>query len=308
MRPVRAIARLLVLVAAALSAACGQLLFTVANAPSLLTTSRRAVDVSYGQDARQRLDVYAPPNARNLPVVVFWYGGGWTHGLKSDYRFVGAALAKRGFVAVLPDYRLFPAVRFPVLLDDAAQAVTWTQQHAAEYGGDPHRMVLMGHSAGAYMAAFLAVDPVILTRAGAKPEWIRGLVGLSGPYALAPNTEVLNTIFAAPYTAKDWQPVNFVTQESPPALLIHGLDDTLVYPGHAEKMRDALARDGVRVELELLPHRGHADTVAAITPVARFKGPVLDDSVRFIESVTSSSSASPISSSRPSSSPQPLTP
>ena len=112
---------------------------------------------------------------------------------------------------MLPDYRLYPQVKFPLFIDDGALAVAWVQQHAQEFGGDPHRIVLMGHSAGGHEAAFLAYDRQLLQKAGAHPEWIVGLVGLSGPYALEPNSKMLNTIFASPYTEADWQPVRFVT-------------------------------------------------------------------------------------------------
>lgn len=286
---VRTLGGLFVLVAAFASVACTQISFFIANAPTALGAFKRTTNLKYGDDPRQRLDVYAPYGKKgaNRPVVVFWYGGGFVDGNKSDYRFVGAALAERGFVAVLPDYRLFPAVKFPQYIDDGAQAVAWVQRHAAEFGGDPRRVVLMGHSAGAHIGAFLALNDRFLSSAGARHEWIRGFIGLSGPYALVPNTVVLNTIFSAPYTEADWQPVHFVTPNAPPTLLFHGLEDTLVTPNHATSLRDALKKSGVSVEAELYPGRGHADTVAAIAWAARSRGPVLEHSAKFIQSVTS---------------------
>src|SRR5262249_48738540 len=157
-RPRWALPRILLLaiVATALSA-CTRTSFFLANAPAYLGAYRHVADVSYGQDPRLKLDVYAPQKAATStapvtrPVVVFFYGGSWTDGERSNYRFVGAALATRGYVAVLPDYRLFPAVRFPRFVEDSALAVAWAQSHAQEFGGDPDRIVLMGHSAGAHM-------------------------------------------------------------------------------------------------------------------------------------------------------------
>src|SRR6185503_7049357 len=230
------------------AAGCTSLSFLIANSATLTGHYDRSTDHSYGPESRQKLDVYSPKDAQARPVVVFFYGGSWTTGRRGLYRFVGAALAERGIVTVLPDYRLYPQVKFPLFLDDGALAVAWVQKHAQEFGGDPHRIVLMGHSAGGHEAAFLAYDHQLLQKAGAHPEWIVGLVGLSGPYALEPDTKVLNTIFANPYTPADWQPV--------------------------------------RVETQFYPGKGHADTVAGLSIPARGRTPVLDQSVSFIESVT----------------------
>jgi acetyl esterase/lipase len=186
----------------------------------------------------------------------------------------------------VPDYRLYPQVKFPVFLDDGALAVAWVQRHAQEFGGDPQHIVLMGHSAGGHEAAFLAYDRRLLQKAGARPEWIAGLVGLSGPYALEPNSQILNTIFANPYTQADWQPVRFVTPQAPPTLLVHGTADDVVSIKHTEKLRDVLLANHVRVETHFYPDKGHTDTVAAISVLARGRAPVLDQSVSFIESVT----------------------
>ena len=265
---------------------CTSVAFLIANSATLTGRYDRSTAHSYGPESRQRLDVYSPKDARDRPVVVFFYGGSWTAGRRGLYRFVGAALAERGMVTVVPDYRLYPQVKFPLFLDDGALAVAWVQKHAQEFGGDPQRIVLMGHSAGGHEAAFLAYDRQLLQKAGAHPEWIVGFVGLSGPYALAPDTKILHTIFASPYTEAEWQPVRFVTPQSPPTLLVHGTADDVVAIEHTEKLRDVLQANHVRVETHFYPDKGHADTVAAMSVLARGRAPVLDQSVSFIESVT----------------------
>jgi acetyl esterase/lipase len=261
-------------------AACEARAARAAHAPALADVASRGslIHTTAVSGAAQR------PALR--PVVIFWYGGSWQTGSKSSYRFVGAALAERGFIANLPDSRLYPKVKFPDFVEDAANAVAWVQQHAEELGGDPRHIVLMGHSAGAYTAAFLALKPDFLIKAGANPDWIAGLVGLAGPYAITPNTRALRTIFGKPYAAADYQPVRFVTPQAPPTFLAHGLDDHLVSVHQTEALRDALRRNDVRVETELYPDRGHADMVAAFSVPARHRAPVLDDAVKFIESVT----------------------
>jgi acetyl esterase/lipase len=282
----RTVSRLGVVALVLLVAACSSSKFLLANAPAALSGVVRHVDLPYGQDPRQRLDVYAPRQAVNRPVVIFWYGGSWTEGSKADYRFVGTTLAERGFVAVLPDYRLYPQVTFPLFDEDGARAVAWVEQHAHEFGGDPKHIVLMGHSAGGHTAAFLAFNHAFLEKFGADPQDISGLVGLSGTYVLVPDTDVLRATFPPPYTEKDWQPICFVDAHAPPTLLLHGLDDKEVFPQEAIELRDALLRNHVPVELDLYPHRGHGATVAPFALLLRWRTPTVKTVVKFIDSVT----------------------
>jgi acetyl esterase/lipase len=270
-------------------AGCSSFSYFVANAPASFGSFHRSRDLAYGPDARQRVDVFSPKSAGSHPIVVFFYGGSWTMGGKSHYAFVGAALASRGYVTVIPDYRLYPQVRFPTFLDDSARAVAWAQQHAREFGGDPERIVLMGHSAGAHMAAMLALNPQYLTAAGVSPHSVVALVGLSGPYALDPNTDTLRTIFASPYTPDDWQPVHFASDHAPPTLLLHGLDDDVVHSTHAVKLRDALLAHGSSVETHFYPNRGHAATVASFSVVARWRTPALEQTLAFLKRVAAKS-------------------
>jgi acetyl esterase/lipase len=265
---------------------CGGFQFFVANAPVPFGSFSRATDIAYGEDPRQRLDIYSPAKERHVPVVVFFYGGSWSAGRRSHYAFVGAALAARGYVTVIPDYRLYPQVRFPGFVDDGASAVAWVQRHAADFGGDPARIVLMGHSAGAHIAALLALDDAYLERAGANPHSIIGLVGLSGPYALDPDTRTLRTIFASPYAPGDWQPVRFASPHSPPALLLHGESDRVVSVKHTESMRDALLAQHASVETHVYPNRGHADTIAPFALIARFRTPALRETVEFLHRIS----------------------
>jgi acetyl esterase/lipase len=263
--------------------ACGGLAFTAANAPALFGEFDRRADVPYGTLPRQRLDVYTPWHAAGKPIIVFWYGGGWENGRKSQYRFVGAALAKAGYVAVLPDYRLFPEVKFPAFVQDGAEAVAWVVSHAAEIGGDPKRIYLAGHSAGAHLAGMLAYDRSQLERVGLAPDTVRGYIGLSGPYALDPNNDTYRTIFAAPFGLADWQPVQLAKRGAPPALLLHGEVDDVVNVSHARRMAAQLEALGVDVTLRIYPGRGHRDTVAAFAAPAPHKLPVMDEIRRFVK-------------------------
>jgi len=267
-----------------IGAARDEMAFVIGNLPARFTSVRHSPHIPYGEDPGQRLDVYALPGLHERPIVVFWYGGGWTCGSKEEYRFIGTALAERGYIAVLPDYRKYPEVRFPTFVHDAARALVWSHQYAQEWGGDPSRIVVMGHSVGAHLAAMLAYKPDYLRAAGGQRRWIRGLVGLSGMYAPVPSTELFRQIIPPPYRSDDWQPLWHVDQHAPPSLLLHGMDDRLVSPMETVRLRNALARHGVHVEMELYSGRSHADTVAAFSPLARRRMPALQSAARFIES------------------------
>jgi len=272
----------IVLVAALLVVSCGGLALTAANVPALFGKFERRADIAYGDQPRQSLDVYVPLGAHDRPVIVFFYGGGFENGRKSYYRFVGATLAEAGYVAVLPDYRVYPEVKFPTFVDDGAQALAWVVKHAHEIGGDPRRIYLAGHSAGAHIAAMLAYDPARLDRAGVPRDSIHGYIGLSGPYALNPNSKVLNEIFAAPYVLRDWQPAELAAAGAPPALMLHGEADTVVEVGHARRMAEKLASLGVPVTLRTYPGRNHRDTVAAFAAPAPHKLPVMAEIRAFV--------------------------
>ena len=160
----RRMTRIAALVLVFLLSGCTSTQFLIANAPTEFDRVDRHADLPYGQDTRQHLDIYAPRQAASRPVVIFWYGGSWVKGNKAEYRFVGTTLAEHGFVAVLPDYRLYPQVTFPAFDEDGARAVAWVEQHIQEFGGDPHHIVLMGHSAGGHTAAFLAFNHAFLQK------------------------------------------------------------------------------------------------------------------------------------------------
>lgn len=241
-------------------------------------------DIPYADGPRHKLDVYVPrPASTPTPTLVFIYGGGWESGSKAMYRFVGAALAARGVMTVIPDYRVYPEVRFPAFMDDAAAAVAWTQTHAARFGGDPDRLFLMGHSAGGQIAALLALDGTYLRAASLSPRVIRGVIGLAGPYDFLPlHSETLKVIFGP--EAERWrsQPINFVSPQAPPMLLLAGRDDTTVDPGNTTRLAARLRADGVMVDDELYAGVGHATLLGAFATPLTFIAPVREATLRFI--------------------------
>lgn len=244
-----------------------------------------AAGVAFGEDPRLRLDVWAPRERGGpCPVVVFFYGGGWDSGSRTDYGFVGRAFAARGFVTIVPDYRLVPNVRFPTFVEDAAKAVRWTRDHVAQFGGDASRINLSGHSAGAYIAAMLALDPHYLRDAGVDPAAIRAAALLSGPYDFYPFTEQRGrAAFGAWPRPGETQPINFARAGAPPMLLMHGTADTVVRPGNSRRLAAALAKAGAPVELKLYPGKSHIDTIKSLSPLFRGATTALADSIAFFD-------------------------
>lgn len=263
--------------------ACMQLGFLTVNAAASFGDYSRRTDIAYGTLPANRLDIYLPAHAEHAPVVVFFFGGGWKAGDKRLYKFVGAALASAGIIAVIPNYRLYPRARFPSFLQDAARAVAWTRWHAARWGGDPARLYLVGHSSGAYIAVMLALDRQYLRQAGGSTRWLRGVVGLAGPYDFLPFTEAyLKDLFGPPANYPRTQPINFVRPGAPPLLLMQGLRDHTVSPSNTRQLAKAQRRAGGEVQTEYFKDAGHAELVAAFSVLQRERLPVLKDIRAFI--------------------------
>lgn len=253
-------------------------------------TYRFAASHAYGELERQQLDIYQPlasAAAGKAPVVVFFYGGRWQFGARGEYRFVAEALASRGFVVVVPDYRLYPQVRYPEFLDDSARAVAWVAQHIGDYGGDPANIHLMGHSAGAYNAIMLTVNTSYLQRAGMQRH-IRSAIGMAGPYDFLPISDpALQQIFGP---ASGWpatQPISYASATSPPVLLQTGSDDEVVKPRNSESLAARLREHGVKTELIEYPGLSHAALVGMLAYPLRFRSSnVLADVEQFLRHQT----------------------
>jgi acetyl esterase/lipase len=247
-----------------------------------------ARDVAFGSHG-QRLDVWRPIGTRadaRLPVIVFLYGGGWHDGTRGGYAFAGRALAAQGFVVVIPDYRKAPADRFPAFVADAAEAVRWTRDHVGVQGGDPARIALMGHSAGAHIAALLALDMRYLIATCADPRVVKAVVGLSGPYDFYPFTSAnAKTAFGQFPRPEETQPIHYARADAPPMLLVMSDADTTVKARNTHALAGRLADLGARVEVRDYPPLSHEGVVMALSRPFRTTAPVLADSVAFLHKV-----------------------
>lgn len=273
---------------ATLLSACSPLRAFNAIVPQDRSVSLAERGSTYGVHPRQRIDLYRP-RAHNvgdagLPILIFLYGGSWQEGERQGYAFAARGFADAGFLVAVPDYRLVPEVRFPVFLEDSAAAVRWVRANAARLGGDPERIVLVGHSAGAYNAAMLALDERWL---GADRQAVRGFVGVAGPYDFLPlDSSVTMTAFGQERDLEATQPVTFASAGDPPTLLLHGSLDTTVYPRQSERLVALLRAAGVEAQVKLYPKVGHIGIVTALARPFRGRAPVLEDVVAFARKVT----------------------
>jgi acetyl esterase/lipase len=278
----RVATRALPALASLLLAGCAGTLFAVVNAGAPRDGVAPGPTVAFAPDRGLSLDVYRPHRADgSAPMVVFFYGGSWQNGRRGRYAFAGRALAARGLVAVVPDYRLYPAVRFPAFMEDAADTVAWARANAAALGADPSRLYVMGHSAGAQIAALLATDERWLARAGLPAGALAGAIALSGPHDVQPEGYPdLEDLFGPPDRWPQARPVNFVDGGEPPFLLLHGADDDTVWPSQSEALARRLRAAGVPVDLRLYPGVGHVRPLLALRWPRL--APVLDDTLAFI--------------------------
>ena len=239
-------------------------------------------DVAYGSDPRQKMDVYVPDGAAGAPAMLFFYGGSWQDGSKDLYLALGQAFASQGIIVAVADYRVYPQVRYPAFVEDGAQAFAYLHAHVAQYGGDPSRLFLTGHSAGAYIAMMLAADWSYLRAAGADPAWVRGVIGIAGPYDFLPLRDPnLVTIFGGA-NVRETQPINHIDGKRPPMLLATGTADETVSPGNTARLAEKLRSFGSPVEVKTYPGVGHVGIILSLAPGFRGRTTLRQDMLDFI--------------------------
>ncbi len=243
---------------------------------SELTVTR---DAPYGKGPRRMLDVYRPTGGGGRPVIVWFYGGSWQTGRRQDYRFVAAALARAGCVVAVPDYRLAPDIAYPDFIADGAAAVAFARRHAVAWGGDPARVFAVGHSAGAYIAAMLALDPAWGQRAT-----LAGAVGIAGPYDFLPIRDAdIQAVFAPAADLRATQPIGYADGANAPLLLLHGEADRTCYPRNSLALAARVRAAGGYAMTHSYPHIGHIGIVLGFLPWLRWLSPVLADTVGFVQ-------------------------
>ncbi len=249
-------------------------------------------NIEFGDTDRQKLDIYWPEqkgtnaqaDGKKLPVIIFYHGGSWRDGERAGYAFLGRALASRGYVSVIADYRKTPDVTFPAFVEDAASAFVWTEKNIARYGGDSSNIFIMGHSAGAHLAMLIGLDHRYLNALGSDPSKIKGIIGLAGPYDFLPFTSD-----AAKAALGEWpkpeetQPITYARGDAAPMLLLSGTDDTTVYPRNGQRLKAAVTDVNGDAEVIEYPNMDHYGIIMAFARPFHGYGPILEDSINFIE-------------------------
>lgn len=263
---------------------CTKLIFATANTATLTFDGDAIEDIAYGDMARQRLNIYVPENTSGQPrpVVVFFHGGRWSFGSKDQYEFVGTRLASMGYVAVLPNTRLYPEVKFPTFVEDAAAAVAWVQANIARYGGS-QQLFISGHSSGAHIGALLVADERYLKNAAGSAERINGFIGMAGPYDFTPKADDLRDMFGPPEQFPDMVVSHYIDGNEPPFALMYSKNDDTVHIRNLNKLKARIEEKRGQVETYLYEDGGHAGTVAALSWANPAGLPVAEDIRRFIE-------------------------
>lgn len=257
-----------------------------------LTISRKGYSVfyniAYSTHPRQKLDIYVPDKL-NSPssTIVYFYGGSWQFGDKDMYRFLGQALASKGFITVIVNYRLYPEVYFPTFIEDGAKAIRWVHMNIPQYGGDSNHVFLAGHSAGAHIAALLITDKHYLEAQGGNQSWIKGMIGIAGPYDFLPFTDPKVKALFSKVSDEKTQPINYIEKGLPSFLLVTGDKDNDVFPQNTINFATKLHRFKVPVTEIIYPKIGHIGIILALASGFRYKAPLLDDISQFINAVNS---------------------
>jgi acetyl esterase/lipase len=269
--------------------ACGKLRTLDAIMPADGASHKIAREMSFGPDPRQKLDIYAPKSLETKkPVIIFVYGGSWASGSRKEYGFAGRALAAQGFVVVIADYRLVPAVRFPAFIEDVAQTTRWVQDNIASHGGDADNLILMGHSAGAYNAMMAVLDTRYFDAAGVNTARIKAVIGLAGPYDFYPfDVPASVNAFGQAADPVQTQPITFAHADAPPILLLTGDTDTTVKPRNSKALAAKLKSLGAPVELKIYQKTGHIAILLSLSRPFRGRTSALADATAFARRETS---------------------
>lgn len=259
-------------------------------------------DIAFGAHDWQKLDIYIPqapavgkspakaaaldpPQNLKLPVLVFFYGGGWDSGRKEMYFFVANSFAKRGYIVVIPDYLKYPAAKFPEFMDDGAAALNWVKDNINNYGGDADNVLVAGHSAGAHLGALLLTDGQYLQKYNLAPSDIRGFAGLAGPYNFTPTSTKLIDLFGPAENFPNIKTKNFVDGDEPAMLLLHGGADKTVSARNQEVLLAALHKVGNSSQGKVYPGVSHVGILLSLTPPTKGDSDTLDDMDTFFKSV-----------------------
>ena len=237
-------------------------------------------DIAYGQHQRQRYDLFAPLQGHHFPLLIFVHGGAWDSGGKDGYDFVGHAFASKGYLTALIDYRQVPDVQYPAFVEDTAKAVAHMRSEATKYDGDPSRVYLVGHSAGAYNIVQATLNPAFAADIGS----IKAIAAMAGPFDFVPiQHPSIEKAFGKYQPLEDTQPRKFIRADQPPLLMLHGLDDDLVLPESYRDFYKAVKDSGAHVEFHEYPATNHISILGDLSRPFRHRSPTYETIIKFFE-------------------------
>lgn len=277
--------KLLTALTAIIISGCTQVGVGVANLPAKFSDIEIKKDIAYGQEDWQKLDIYVPKNSANkeLPVLMFFYGGRWTDGSKDMYAFIGDAFTQKGYIVVIADYSKYPKVKFPAFVEDGAKAIAWTHDNIAQYGGDKNNLFLSGHSSGAHIAALVVADQRYLKAYDKSPSIINAFAGLAGPYDFIPQADDLKDMFGPPSNYPQMTVTTFIDGNEPPMLLLWGAEDNAVWERNIKLLSEKIAQKDGDYTAKIYPDIDHVGIVSSLTWFLRGKAPVLEDMTKFFD-------------------------
>jgi acetyl esterase/lipase len=230
-------------------------------------------DIAFHPQMAPRLDVYSPPTGTGYPVLFFVHGGSWKDYNKELFAPVAMKLLPEDMVVVIPDYTRYPDASYEQMVDEVAAALVWTLERIDQYGGDPERVIVAGHSAGAHLAGLAVMDPRFLARYGHSDSEVCAFVGMSGVYDIRAEYDywlargtyprVIVEVMGGETNFRQASPLHHVRADLPPILLIHGDRDETVPLGITTQFHAALQAVGAASELEIFTGQGHADYLFA---------------------------------------------
>jgi dipeptidyl aminopeptidase/acylaminoacyl peptidase len=280
---------LLKLVAVLPMISCAKPGISFVNALASIKGQKVEKGISFGELKRHLLDVYSPSESErsdSRPVVVFFYGSGWTEGTKDDFAFVAEAFTSAGYVVVVPDYGMHPEVIFPEFVEDGAKAVAWVVRNIQSYGGNPNKLFFLGHSAGAHLAALLNADANYLANQGVPRAAVLAVVGLAGPYDFVPEEEIFKQVFVnAGVGARAGMVTTYIDGNQAPMLALYGLKDKRVGLSNITKLQAGVSEKGGELRVKVYEHLGHVDIVSSVSIPLRRKATVLADVLGFFSEI-----------------------
>lgn len=223
----------------------------------------------YGDDPLQRLDIHylKKSHVKKRPVIFFVHGGGWTTEDKSNTRFYALDWINRGYTVVSVNYRLAPNVIHPLQIDDCALALKWVIDNIEDYGGDPNKIALLGHSSGAHLVSLLVSNRKWHDKYDIDIKKVKCWIPVSGIFDFELKENYLHPLLEASIMAmlgdadkKDCSPISYITGKEPPCLILHGGDDWLVPRVNSINLYNKLIKKGAkRARLEIVQGYWHCN-------------------------------------------------